>query len=389
MEIRARYIQMGAFTLAVIAAGFAFVYWLNAAGGLSQRKPFVVLFETPVSGLLRGSAVLFNGVRVGEVTRLSLDADAPTRVRVEISVETATPVRADTAAGLDFQGLSGAPAIALIAGSAGTPMLATSAKEPAVLRADTAASRSMSQAARDALARLNEVLAQNATPLRTTLGNLETFSDALARNSGKLDSIVAGLERMTGGGSKPKPVVYDLSVPAVPAAASPQPLQLVVPDPSMLSALDNERIQRKSDDGALQPIADGQWSDTLPKLVQMKMIRAIEDAGLFSGVTRPLEGIGSDMQVMLDVRRFEMDGRRAVIELVAKTADGKGRLTATARFTADAEATGDTTAAAFAALDRSFGKVVVAVTDWLRKLPPLPAADSGEAGRARPPPPRR
>ena len=157
----------------------------------------------------------------------------------------------------------------------------------------------------------------------------------------------------------------------------------------MLSALDNERIQRKSDDGALQPIADGQWSDTLPKLVQMKMIRAIEDAGLFSGVTRPLEGIGSDMQVMLDVRRFEMDGRRAVIELVAKTADGKGRLTATAHFTADAEATGDTTAAAVAALDRSFGKVVVAVTDWLRKLPPLPAADSGEAGRARPPPPRR
>ncbi len=32
MEIRARYVQMGAFTLAVIAAGFAFVYWLNNAG---------------------------------------------------------------------------------------------------------------------------------------------------------------------------------------------------------------------------------------------------------------------------------------------------------------------------------------------------------------------
>jgi len=29
METRARYVQMGAFTLAVIAAGFAFVYWLS------------------------------------------------------------------------------------------------------------------------------------------------------------------------------------------------------------------------------------------------------------------------------------------------------------------------------------------------------------------------
>ena len=54
MEIRARYIQMGAFTLAVIAAGFAFVYWLNNAGGLGQRAAYRIRFESPVSGLLRG-----------------------------------------------------------------------------------------------------------------------------------------------------------------------------------------------------------------------------------------------------------------------------------------------------------------------------------------------
>lgn len=384
METRARYVQMGAFTLAVIAAGFAFVYWLNAAGGLGQRKAFVVVFEAPVAGLLRGSAVLFNGVRVGEVTRLSLDADAPARVRVGISIDKATPVRPDTAVGLDFQGFSGAPAIALAAGSADKPILATSDKEPAVLLADTASSRSMSQAARDALARLNDVLAQNAAPLRTTISNLETFSGALARNSGKLDSIAAGLERMTGGGSKPKPVVFDLTVPVLAPAASPLPLQVVVPDPSMLSALDNERIQRKSADGAFEAVADGQWADTLPKLVQMKVIRALEDAALFGGVTRPLEGIGSDLQVLMDVRRFELDrGRIGAVELVAKTVDGKGRLTATQRFSAETEAANETTAAAVAALDQSFAKVVVAMTDWLRK-PPLPA-EGGEPARPRPP----
>lgn len=387
METRARYTQMGAFTLGVIAAGFAFVYWLNAAGGMGQRKSFVVIFEASVTGLSRGSAVLFNGVRIGEVSRLSLDAAAPARVRVEISVEKAAPVRADTAAGLDFQGFSGAPAIALMGGSADKPMLVTSDKEPAVLHADAASSRSMSQAARDALTRFNDLLAKNATPLHTTIANLETFSEALARNSGKLDTIAAGLERMTGGGSKPKPVTFDLSVPAVPVAESALSLQLVVPDPSMLSALDNERIQQKSEDGALQPLADGQWSDALPKLVQMKVIRAIENAGLFTGVTRPLEGIGSDMQLLMDVRRFELErGTTAVVEVVAKTVDGKGRLTATSRFAAETQVTGSGTAAAVAALDRSFAQVIAAMTEWLRK--PATAPEGAEPARPRAPPRR-
>ena len=55
MEIRARYVQMGAFTLAVLVAGFAFVYWLNNAGSLRDRAVYRVRFEGSVSGLLRRS----------------------------------------------------------------------------------------------------------------------------------------------------------------------------------------------------------------------------------------------------------------------------------------------------------------------------------------------
>ena len=36
--------------LAVIAAGFGFVYWLNNAGGLGERAVYQVRFENPVSG---------------------------------------------------------------------------------------------------------------------------------------------------------------------------------------------------------------------------------------------------------------------------------------------------------------------------------------------------
>src|ERR1700735_3269188 len=92
METRANFVLIGAFTLAVIASGFLFVLWLVAAGqgshskayqGLfpgsgfvaagqvSHSRTYEVLFTGSVSGLSRGGAVVFNGLRVGEV--LSLD----------------------------------------------------------------------------------------------------------------------------------------------------------------------------------------------------------------------------------------------------------------------------------------------------------------------------
>jgi phospholipid/cholesterol/gamma-HCH transport system substrate-binding protein len=107
MEIRAHYIRIGVFTLAVIAAGFVFVYWLHNTGGLRERTVYQVRFESTVSGLLTGSAVLFNGIRVGEVTALELSPQDPRQVTVTIAVDRATPVRGDTRVEIDFQGLAG------------------------------------------------------------------------------------------------------------------------------------------------------------------------------------------------------------------------------------------------------------------------------------------
>ena len=78
METRARYALIGLFMLAVIAASFGFVYWLEEQGRLfASATTYLVQFQSSVSGLLVGSAVLFNGIRVGEVTQLGLDADHP------------------------------------------------------------------------------------------------------------------------------------------------------------------------------------------------------------------------------------------------------------------------------------------------------------------------
>ena len=193
METRAPFVVVGAFVLAAIAAVFGFVYWLQNTGGLGPRTTYQVQFEGSVPGLLVGAAVLFNGIRVGEVTGLGLAPDNPRGVNATISVASATPVRADTKVGLEFQGLTGVPVIALEGG-----LLVAKADKVPTLVAEPGAGQGMTQAARDALRKVDSVLTENSGALKDTIANFKVFSEGLARNTGKLDGIVAGLERMTG-----------------------------------------------------------------------------------------------------------------------------------------------------------------------------------------------
>jgi phospholipid/cholesterol/gamma-HCH transport system substrate-binding protein len=368
MEIRARYIQMGAFTLAVIAAGFAFVYWLNNAGGLRERAVYRIRFESSVSGLLAGSAVLFNGIRVGEVSGLQLNPDNPRQVQATIVIDRNAPVRADTAVTIDFQGLTGSPVIALTGGVSKSSLAAAKGEIP-LLVADPAAGQSMSQAAREVLRRFDAILAENAQPLHDMIGNLSKFSDALARNSDRLDGIVAGVERMTGGATaKAKLATYDLTVPRTfPPAEKVPDTQLVIPDPTALSVLDSEKILTRSAAGVSSSLPDAQWSDTVPKLLQMKIIQAFENAATLSAVSRPLEGVTGDFQLLIDIRRFQITlaaEPTADVELTAKVLDGKGRIIDTRTFRAAAPAARMDAAAATAALDQAFGTAATELIAW-------------------------
>src|SRR6266705_6603403 len=117
METRANYALIGLFTLAVIFGAFGFVYWFKTFGQQPVRTAYMVHFNGSVSGLLNGGSVLFNGLKVGEVTELGLIPDDPSRVYATISIDARTPVKTDTAAELQFGGLTGVASVALQGGS--------------------------------------------------------------------------------------------------------------------------------------------------------------------------------------------------------------------------------------------------------------------------------
>jgi phospholipid/cholesterol/gamma-HCH transport system substrate-binding protein len=273
---------------------------------------------------------------------------------------------------IDFQGLAGAPAIALKGGSAGAPPLQRNGNEPPLLSAAPDAGQSLSQAARDALRKLNAIMVENAEPLQTTIANLSTFSAALARNSEKLDGIVAGLERMTGGGSKAPTVYYDLTAPRdFPPAAAVRPVQLIVAEPTALIMIDAQTILIRP------PLADAAaakaalWGDSLPKLVLAKLIETFDNASYLRAVGRSTDGFEGDHKLLVDIRAFQLSLKAqpvAEIDISAKLLNDQGSLVGSRVFRATAPAGGADAAAAASALDVAFGKVARELVIWTAGL---------------------
>ncbi len=364
METRAPYALIGALVLAAIGAIFGFVYWLNNTGSLGKRTVFEVRFENTVSGLLKGAGVLFNGIRVGEVIDLRLNPDHPRQVTAVISVAEGTPVRPDTHVGLDFQGLTGVPVIAL----EGRSSMPAPPSMP-VLAADPNAGISMTQAARDTLRRLEAILAENSEPLRSMIANFNTFSAALARNSDRLDGIVTGLEKFVGGGTAAPQVVYDLTAPRdFPPIAKVPSTQFSVPEPTAILMFDTQKLLVRPSGSEGPSFTNARWSDNTPKLIQAKIIQSFENANLLRSVARPTESLNTTRQLLIDIRNFHLSlaaEPMAEVEFTAKILGDNGLVLDARIFRAVAPAAASDARSAAAALDAAFGRVVIDLVVWV------------------------
>jgi phospholipid/cholesterol/gamma-HCH transport system substrate-binding protein len=204
MENRANYAIVGLFTLAVIAGIFGFVLWFTRAAENGERKYYRIVFVGSVSGLSRGAAVRFNGLRVGEVTSIELLPSDPGRVVATISVDTATPVKTDTKARLESQGLTGVASIQMTGGVANAADLGTvEGGAPPTIFADRSDFQDILETVQrlsgriDAvLTRADSLLQQGEGPFLATLRNVEAFSQALGDNSTAISAFLTSIGEM-------------------------------------------------------------------------------------------------------------------------------------------------------------------------------------------------
>jgi phospholipid/cholesterol/gamma-HCH transport system substrate-binding protein len=212
METKANYVLIGFFTLGVLAAGFAFVHWFRSIGRATVSASYHVVFQGPVGGLRTGATVLFNGMRVGEVSGLELNREDPKQVIATVKIDANTPVRNDTVVGLDFQGLTGIASIGLKGGDPTAGPLPEGPDGVPMLVADAAATQDITASAREVLRKVDTFVSENSGSIHTSLKNVEEFTATLKSNSARLDRILAsfdksmaGVELLTGAGEDGKP----------------------------------------------------------------------------------------------------------------------------------------------------------------------------------------
>jgi phospholipid/cholesterol/gamma-HCH transport system substrate-binding protein len=196
METRANFVLIGSFTLAVIAAAFGFVLWFQSLHTTKARSPIRIVFEGPASGLRNGGSVNFNGIRIGEV--ISVKLDNPRRVVALAMVENNAPIRKDTLVGLEFQGLTGVAAISLKGGEEAAPSVPLDEDGVPMLTADPNGLQDVTESIRATLQNINKVVADNQEAVKNSLHNLETFTGSLARNSEKIDNVMAKVDGVMG-----------------------------------------------------------------------------------------------------------------------------------------------------------------------------------------------
>lgn len=198
METRANYALIGLFTLGVIASTFLFVFWFSGGQKQVGRKTYRIIFTGSVSGLSRGANVLFNGLRVGEVTNLGLMDEDPSRVAAVVEVVANTPVNADTHAKLEFTGLTGIASIALAGGGPDMePLKPGPNGETPVIYGDKsdiqnllATVQNLSTKSDAILTKADALLGDGEGSIKRTIANVETFSKALAENSDNLSGFL-------------------------------------------------------------------------------------------------------------------------------------------------------------------------------------------------------
>ncbi len=194
------------------------------------------------------------------------------------------------------------------------------------------------------------------------------------RGTRNLAATVA-LTLLVGGGlagcaSSGPEALYGLNAPQIgTVTARPSGRQVLVPVPRALQALDTSAIAVADAGPVYTYFPKAAWADSLPKVVQAKIIETLEGTGRLRGVGVPGEGLLIDYQLQTELRAFELrvDGQdRAAIELMARLVnDRNGRTEASRVFRAEAPARGNSVDQAVEALDTAMAQLLTELARWV------------------------
>lgn len=173
---------------------------------------------------------------------------------------------------------------------------------------------------------------------------------------------------MAGCGTKANNDTFDLSITPSSTGPAARGRQILVPEPTALKSLDSNQVVVRVSPSEIQYLANSQWGDTLPRMVQAKLVAAFENSGRLGGVGKPGQGLAIDYQVVAEIRAFEVStvgADAANVEIFVKLLnDRNGTVRAQRGFQASVPVSGSGNRNFVEALNAAFAAVGAEIVEW-------------------------
>jgi len=191
MERNANYALVGLISTLLLIGLIVFILWLTNFALSAKYEKYNIVFHGAVNGLSKGGEVTFNGIKVGEVSDIKLDPQDPNMVVATARLQADTPVRQDSVASLEPQGITGVTFVQITAGTPSKPLLKTLPLQPGQqyptiqaqaggLSSLLAGGGAVMKSAADALARVNRVLSdENIQKITAVIGDVQAVTAEL------------------------------------------------------------------------------------------------------------------------------------------------------------------------------------------------------------------
>jgi phospholipid/cholesterol/gamma-HCH transport system substrate-binding protein len=199
METRASYIAVGAFVLVLIVGLLGFVVWVGKFQGRQDFARYDIRFSGSVTGLQVEGTVRYRGIAVGRIIDIQIDPEDIELIRVTIEIQEDTPVRTDTVASIELQGITGVTYILLTGGKKGSEPLPRTMSQPyPVIKSRPSRLEELFQGAPDLITKANVLVdrvtllvsEENRQALTDTLANLRSLSERFASGGGNVDTLL-------------------------------------------------------------------------------------------------------------------------------------------------------------------------------------------------------
>lgn len=123
MEPKVNYVLVGSFVVFLGVAVLVGILWLGKTDYRGSYDRYEAYMKESVAGLSVNSTVKYRGVDVGRIKTIALNPENPEEVLLTMDILRGTPIKSDTVAVLETQGLTGLATINLTGGSRDAPSL--------------------------------------------------------------------------------------------------------------------------------------------------------------------------------------------------------------------------------------------------------------------------